>query len=76
MILDDGMNIANYEVGYIRNSTEYPILYTDNLQEAVIAYEDAIQRYAPSNTNNHIIVYLYDVDKQCNIKYYNNYDEL
>lgn len=76
MMLDDGIDIANYEVGYIRDSVEYSILYTDNIQEATNAYENAVQQYAPNNTDHHVIVYLYDVDKQCNLNYYNNYNEI
>lgn len=76
MFIDETLDIANYEVGYIKDGQESTILATDDLEEATAAYEYAVDKYSPSNTIYHIIVYLYDVEKQCNINYYNNYDEI
>lgn len=76
MFVDETLEIANYEVGYIKDGQENTILATDNLEEAITVYEYAVAKYSPSNTIHHIIVYLYDVEKQCNITYYSNYDEI
>lgn len=69
-------DIANYEVGYIKNGQDSIICVTNDLEEATIIYEQTVAKYTSDNTIYHVIVYLYDNDKRCNINYYNNYDEI
>lgn len=72
----DDYEIANYEVGYNKNDQSHIIYVGSDLEEATFIYERAIETHCTKDNINHIIVYLYDYEKQCNLNYFNNYDEI
>lgn len=65
------LDICRYEVGIIINDNRESIP-TNDLETANNYYEAAVEKYAPDNTVNHVIVFLYDYDKNTNINYFDN----
>lgn len=73
--IDSELGIYRYEVGTIINSNRN-VICTNDLETANNFYEAAIKKYAPDNAIDHVIVFLYDYDKNANINYYDSEDEL
>lgn len=69
-------DIATYEVGYNLNDQSHIVYVGYSLEDATVVYEYTVETHAIIGTTNHIIVWLYDYEKQSNINYYNNYDEI
>lgn len=62
--------IARYKVSLFINNKEHLLYVGNNIDEAELVYNDAIeQNYSSFNTCNKK-VYLYDYDKDTNIKSY------
>lgn len=67
-----GINFDRYEVSTIINDNLYTYITTNSLEEATMEYEEAIAKFSPFNNINHVIVTLYDYDKNANINYYDS----
>lgn len=67
---EDIMTICKYEVGTIINNNRDTIYAGNDLESANNYYESCINKY--SNTDCHVIVFLYDYDKNTNINYYDS----
>ena len=71
-ILEDELfEIRRFEVGAIINDCRYIIKTTNDIEEATMFYERACHSYKPDI--NHVIIFLFDYDKNTNINYYDNY---
>ncbi len=69
-------DIYRYEIGTIINDNRTTIAATDDLETANYIYEAAIKKNCPVNNENHVIVFLYDYDKNTNINYYDSESEV
>ncbi len=67
---DDDLLINGYEVGSIINENRTTHLATPHLDLARQIYEEIVNRY--KNTDNHVIIFLYDYDKNINVEYYDS----
>ena len=67
---DDIMEIRHFEVGAIVNGQRYTIKTTNNVEDAVKSYEDAVNIY--KKDENHVDIFLFDYDKNTNINYYDS----
>lgn len=67
---DDIIEIKRFEVGAIINNNRYTICTTNDIEKATIKYEQAINNHV--NFKDHIIIFLYDYDKNTNINYYDS----
>lgn len=65
------MDIYRYEIGVIINNNRYTVACSNDLEQATIVYEQAIDKYT-KNKNDHVIVFMYDYDKIENLNYYDN----
>lgn len=72
----EDFDIVVYEIACIKNNQTICMYISENLEDATETYETLINTYVTNNTKDHIIIYLYDYNKQTNINYYNNYDEI
>ena len=72
MLDDETFDICRYEVGIIINNNRDTIVATNDLETANNYYETTIKKLSPANDINHIIIFLYDYDKNANINYYDN----
>lgn len=72
---DDIINIYKYEVGSIINNNRSIIYVGNNLEEANYIFENKVNNIN-DNSKNHIIIFLYDYDKNTNINYYDNRIEI
>lgn len=72
MEIDEFLDIYRYEVGVIVNDNRDTVLVTDDLSAANYYYEKTIEKYSINNDENHIIVFIYDYDKNTNINYFDN----
>ena len=71
--------IGRFEVGTIINDNRNTILASSDLELANFVYERKVQDiidYGNNKTTNHIIVFLYDYDKNANINYFDNETDL
>ena len=71
-ILDD--LLGRYEVGTIINDNRDIICGTNDLELANKEYEDAVKKFITDKeiVEEHIVVFLYDYDKNANINYVDN----
>lgn len=76
MFNDETFDICRYEVGTIINNNRDIIIVTNDLETAKHYYEIIIKRLISYNNVNHIIIFLYDYDKNTNINYYDSIVEL
>lgn len=67
---DDIIEIRRFEVGAIVNNNRFTIKTTNNIEEATKCYERAINAYNPDI--NHVIIFLFDYNKNTNINYYDS----
>ena len=67
---DDDLVINGYEVGSIINENRTTHIATYYLNIAEQVYENLLNKY--KNSKNHVILFLYDYDKNTNIKYYDS----
>lgn len=67
---DITFDIRRFEIGVIINNNRYTVKTTNDIEEATEYYEETVHHY--SNDNNHVIVFLYDYDKNTNINYYDS----
>lgn len=67
---DITFDIRRFEIGVIINNNRYTVKTTNDIEEATEYYEETVHHY--SNNNNHVIVFLYDYDKNTNINYYDS----
>lgn len=67
---DDDLLIDGYEVGSIINENRTIHLATSHLDLARQVYEEILNKY--KNSDNHVIVFLYDYDKNINVEYYDS----
>lgn len=67
---NDIIEIKRFEVGAIVNNNRYIIYVTNDIEQATIKYEQAVS--AHFNFKDHIIIFLYDYDKNANINYYDS----
>lgn len=67
---DDSLAICRYEVGTIINNNRYTIHVGNDLESANNFYEATVNKYW--NKHDHVIVFLYDYDKNANINYYDS----
>lgn len=63
-------DIYRYEVGSIINNNRNTIIATNDLEVANNYYYANINKY--NNTENHVIIFIYDYDNNTNIKYYDS----
>lgn len=68
----DDIVICRYEVGTIINENRNTIMCTNDLDTATKYYEKIIEKIISKNENAHVIVFLYDYDKNTNINYYDS----
>lgn len=67
---DDIIEIRRFEVGAIINNNRFTIKTTNDIEEATQCYEKAINAYNPDT--NHVVIFLFDYDKNTNINYYDS----
>lgn len=67
---DDIIEIRRFEIGAIVNNNRFTIKTTNDIEEATKYYEHAINAYNPDT--NHVIIFLFDYDKNTNINYYDS----
>lgn len=67
---DDDLIINGYEVGSIINENRTTHIATCYLNLAEQVYENLVNKY--KNNENHVILFLYDYDKNTNLKYYDS----
>lgn len=67
---DDIMEIRRFEIGAIVNGQRYTIKTTNDVEDAVKSYEDAVNIY--KKDENHVVIFLFDYDKNTNINYYDS----
>lgn len=67
---EDDLLINGYEVGSIINENRTTHLATSHLDLARQVYEEILNKY--KNADNHVIVFLYDYDKNINVEYYDS----
>lgn len=70
---EDILTICRYEVGTIINNNRDTIHVSNDLETANNFYEATINKYW--DKHDHVIVFLYDYDKNTNINYYDSYVE-
>jgi hypothetical protein len=69
---DFDINLDRYEIGTIINNNRDIVTTTNDLDIANNYYEASITKYSPFNNYNHVIIYLFDYDKNTNINYYDS----
>ena len=67
---DDIIEIRRFEIGAIVNGQRYTIKTTNDVEDAVKSYEDAVNIY--KKDENHVDIFLFDYDKNTNINYYDS----
>lgn len=69
--------LYNYAVEVIIDGITKFYCCTDNIDNAKEVFDDKIKNFNDLGRfmKNHIIVKLYDFDKDCNIEYYDNREE-
>lgn len=67
---DDITEIRRFEVGAIVNNNRFTIKTTNDIEEATQYYEKVINAYNPDT--NHVVIFLFDYDKNTNINYYDS----
>ena len=67
---DDIIEIRRFEVGAIVNGQRYTIKTTNDVEDAVKSYENAVNIY--KKDENHVSIFLFDYDKNTNINYYDS----
>lgn len=70
----DDIGIYRYEVASIINGYRDTIATTNDLEAAKIYFNANINKFA--NSTDHVIIFIYDYDKNTNIEYYDNEIEL
>lgn len=67
----DELEIPRYEVVKIVNENRNTIMITDNIDVALSCFNHSVDSIN-NNTKNHIVIFIYDYDKNANIKYYDS----
>lgn len=67
---DDIIEIIRFEVGAIVNGQRYTIKATNDVEDAIKSYENAVNIY--KKDENHVTIFLFDYDKNTNINYYDS----
>lgn len=67
--------LYNYAVEIIIDEITKFYYCTDNIDNAKEVFDDKIKNFNGCFMKNHVIVKLYDFDKDCNIEYYDNREE-
>lgn len=70
----DDIGIYRYEVASIINGYRDTIAVTNDLEVAKIYFNANIDKFA--NNTNHVILFIYDYNKNTNIEYYDGEVEL
>ena len=70
----DDIGIYRYEVASIINGYRDTIAVTNDLEAAKTYFNANINKFA--NSTDHVILFIYDYDKNTNIEYYDNEVEL
>ena len=70
----DDIGIYRYEVASIINGYRDTIAATNDLEAAKIYFNANINKFA--NSIDHVIIFIYDYDKNTNIEYYDSEVEL
>lgn len=70
----DDIGIYRYEVASIINGYRDTIAATNDLEAAKIYFNANINKFA--NSTDHVILFIYDYDKNTNIEYYDGDTEL
>lgn len=66
----NNIEMYRYEIGSIINNNRNTIYVTNDIEIANEMYEKAIKQH--NNENDHVIIFLYDYDKNTNINYYDS----
>lgn len=69
-------NICNYEITAIINNSRNTIGITNDLEEANLIYEKAVNSVVDEYKDSHVIIILYDYNKSTNINYFDNETDL
>lgn len=67
---NDMFDIRRFEVGAIINNNRYIITTTNDIDVANAKYQDTVNSYR--NSINHVIIFVFDYDKNTNISYYDS----
>ena len=67
---DDMFDIRRFEVGAIINNNRYIITTTNDIDVDNAKYQDTVNSY--KNSINHVIIFIFDYDKNTNISYYDS----
>lgn len=74
-ILYEDIDTFRYEIGIIMNGNRNTIAASDDLSIINKVYEKAVAKYYHSE--DHIIIFIFDYEKNTNINYYDNaYDNI
>lgn len=68
----DDILICRYELGVIINENRHVIMYGNDLESITEYYEKTINKYINKDDKSHIIIFIYDYDKNTNINYYDS----
>lgn len=69
------MEIGRFEVGKIENGLRSIIAVTKDYKTAYKYYKEAVSEANIKNTNNQIILFVFDYDKNVNVEYYDSYTD-
>lgn len=68
----DDILICRYELGVIINENRNTIMCSNDLKSITKYYEETIRKYIDNNDKSHIIIFIYDYNKNTNISYYDS----
>lgn len=68
-------DIYKYEIGIITNEDRDTKAVTNNEQTAISVFSSLVENNK-NNRDDHIIIFVFDYDKNTNIRYYDNQTEI
>lgn len=68
-------DIYKYEIGIITNEDRDTKAVTNNEQDAISIFSSLVEDNK-NNRDDHIIIFIFDYDKNTNIRYYDNQTEI
>ena len=68
-------DIYRYEIGIITNEDRDTKAVTNNEQAAIKVFSSLLENNR-NNKDDHIVIFVFDYDKNTNIKYYDNQTEI
>ena len=73
MLFNEDFIVCNYRISVVINNINIVSFVDDNLERVSQQFDEVVQSY--KDDDRHIVISLYDYDKQTNIKYYDSEEE-